>query len=462
MNKTISAVYKLYILLLPFQLLPVFRAVKQSLSAFAALDNCMFIMLFGLLLLILYSRGTLYFQNELLKKSVVLVFSLILISLITSVILLPSFGTLYGENTLKASFSTNIYYLLIAVTFYYNANLFDFVEKKTFQKLMDLLCVINIVIGAIQIAIVMHVPGLAKLYDSLDVLDILEDSRKLLLMGRVCSTRVEPANMGISICVFLLPYAMSQFLHNKHNQKYLFFIIGLTLLCFYALSSAVAVVLMANYMMFVFFSARKTGVGKFIVLLILILIVFVTFVGSGALDNTEFGRQLSFLLLEKTTDTSNLSSGYRYTTVVNDFICFIKYPVSGVGNGNQGFLYNSTMNLEWVPESMRTNYQTVNAMNGNYGVLSGGAFVPGFISGYGILGITLLAAYFGAVRKKLRQKREELDYLYEWFYIGSISFAVVSTVAGAIEGNFIVMFVLSLPFAAEHNFKQKGALKPNG
>ena len=277
----------------------------------------------------------------------------------------------------------------------------------------------------------------------------------MLLIGRICATRVEPANMGISICVFLLPYAMARLLHAKNKRKYLLYMVGLTVLCGYALSSAVLVSLLAAYMLFIILSSRKTGAGKFVILLLVLAMIGVLIISSGMIDNTEFGQKISYLLVEKTTNTSNLSSGYRYTTVVNDLVCFVRYPFSGIGNGNQGFLYNETMNSSLVSEAMRNNYQTVKAMSGANGVLSGGAFVPAFISGYGILGLVLLGIYINAVRKKLKEKRESLNYYYEWFCIGAITFLIVSTVAGSIEGNYIVMFMLSLPFAADPVLEEK-------
>jgi|GEM_PF-3608821 hypothetical protein len=455
MKKTISFVCKLYLLLMPFQLMPFFRPFRNTFSRVAAIDNCMFIMLIGLLLIMIYTRGTLLLRNELMRKAILLVFELIGISLLTSLVLLPVFGSLYGEDTITASLSTNIYYVLLAVTFFFNAHLFDFLTKEQIRKIMDFLCVFNLVIGFVQILIVSDVPIIGKFYDDLDYFDIFVDSGKMLLIGRICATRVEPANMGISICVFLLPYAMARLLHAKNKRKYLLYMVGLTVLCGYALSSAVLVSLLAAYMLFIILSSRKTGAGKFVILLLVLAMIGVLIISSGMIDNTEFGQKISYLLVEKTTNTSNLSSGYRYTTVVNDLVCFVRYPFSGIGNGNQGFLYNETMNSSLVSEAMRNNYQTVKAMSGANGVLSGGAFVPAFISGYGILGLVLLGIYINAVRKKLKEKRESLNYYYEWFCIGAITFLIVSTVAGSIEGNYIVMFVLSLPFAADPVLEEK-------
>jgi hypothetical protein len=420
-------------------------------SSVAAIENGMFVMFIGLLLILIYTNGTLSFSSTLMRKAVFLSFELIILSLVTSVLLLNVFGELYGKNTLSASFSKNIYYALLAVTFFFNAYLFDFLDKEMMRKLMDISCWITIVVGFLQILIILQVPGVRDIYDNMDVLDVLVQSNKIINIGRVCATRVEPANMTISICVYLLPYSMSRVIHEKDKRKYIFFIIALTVICFYGLSSAVLVAILGAFAVFIYFTAKKTRTGSFVLFLLVAAIITLMLIGTGALDETEFGEKVSYLLMEKTTNTSNLSSGYRYTTVVNDLVCFLKYPVTGVGNGNQGFLYNSTMNSDWVTEAMRTNYQTVKAMSGANGVLSGGAFVPSFISGYGLVGIILLCIYISAVKKKLAEVREQMNYYYEWFYIGSITFLIVSTVAGSIEGNYIVMFIFSLPFAAEHN-----------
>ena len=457
MKKVISVICECYLILMPFQLLPLFRPFRNLFSRVAAIDNCMFIMLIGLLLIVVYTRGTLYFRNSLMRKAVILALELIGVSLVTSLLLYPILGTLYGENSITASLSTNIYYLLLAVTFFFNAHVFDFLTKDQIRRILDFLCIFNLAIGFVQILILLNVPGVAIIYDRIDILDIFVDSGKIELIGRICATRVEPANMGISICVFLLPYSLSQLIHAKEKYKYLIFAIGLTIICGYALSSAVLVAILSAYLIYFLILSRRASAAAFLIVLFLVLIFFVVVSSSGVIENSELGQKFSYLLVEKTTDTSNLSSGYRYSTVINDFVCFTRYPVTGIGNGNQGFLYNETMNSSLVSDAMRRNYQTVTAMSGKNGVLSGGAFVPGFISGYGVVGLILLGIYISAVVKKIKEKQSVMGYYYEWFLIGSITFLIVSTVAGSIEGNYLVMFVLSLPFAAEATTEKEGS-----
>ena len=448
MRKSLSFLSILYIALLIFQLLPFFQSIRNAFSESAAFQNSFFVMLIGLFLVVIFQRGVLDFHNSVLRRAVALCLSLIGLSFLTSVVLFPVFGELHGENTVSGSLSKNLYYLLIAITFYFNLQLFRTLSAETIGRILDGLCIFCIVLGIIQIGVMFGLSFLSVIYDKLDVFGILNDSSYITRINRIPMTGSEPAAMTQVVCILLLPYAMSRYLHAENKARYLFYIIGLTICGFFSLSSTVFVGLTADYIMFLFLQANKRNIVYVFIALLSAALLLVLAVELGFLENTYVGQQIHYLLFEKTTDVDNLSTGYRYTTVVNDFYCFTRFPLSGVGNGNQGFLYNETMESNWVSEAMRTNYQTQWAMSGRMGLLSGGAFLPSFISGYGLIGLLLLIRFIAYLRSIMRAYRQRLNYYYEFYFIGGLAFLAAGTASVSIEGNLLALFVLSLPLVA--------------
>ena len=448
MKKSISLICKLYLILIPFQLLPIFYPLRDAFSRVAALQNSLFLLFIGLFLIMIYTKGHVDLRDPFLRNSFILPLILVLVSVVTSIILLPFLEPLYGEDTISASFSKNVYYVLIAFTFFFNSFVFRFVSKKNLTTILDALCYALLAIGILQTLIIFNVPGIATLYDSLNFLGILKTSAYIAKFGRIAMSGAEPSSIANLVGIFLLPYSMGRFLSGGSRNKYLVFIILFTVLSFFSLSSSVLTALVVDYLVFLILGARKTNVGFLFIGIILLLIGIVLVFVTGILDGTYVGEQLNYLLVEKTADTENLSTGYRYTTVVNDIVCFLNYPISGIGNGNQGFLYNSTMESSWISEAMRVNYQTERAMNGTYGLIAGGAFIPSYISGYGMIGILLLIRYGIIAVRYIRSRKESLGFAYPFYIIGSLSFLSVSTAATSIEGNFLVLFVLSLPMLA--------------
>ena len=454
MKKLLTASYVLFIILLPFQLFPFLSSFKLFFSRNASINNCFFVLMIGLLLLIIQMRGVIRFRGSLTVVALRLPILLVLLSLFTSTVLLPVLGELYGKNALSASFSKSVYYLLIALTFYYNAYLFEYLTADRIARILNFLCWFNLLIGAFQLLMIYVIPTLGSIYDALDFFNILEDSTYLIYYKRVCLTCSEPSIMGMSVGVLLLPYAMAQFLHQRRNLKYLFFIVALTAISFFSFSSSVYITIVMNYLVFLFFLFKGSKSAYILIFIFTGLVVILSAFSFGLLDDSYIGDQLSFLLLEKTTDMNNLSTGYRFTTVINDIACFLRYPLSGIGNGNQGFLYNETMLSSMVSDSVRVNYQTVAAMDGKLGLISGGAFVPSFISGYGIIGVLLLSDFVIRCVRTVRRKREEMGYLFEYYCIGALSYLAMGTVAISIEGNFMALFVLSLPLSVDQ-FREK-------
>ena len=455
MQKILRTIFLLYIFLFPFQLISFLSVFKNMFSSSAAIGNDFFVLIIGLLLIVIVDGGKIYFETgSIVRQGVKLVFELLIIGIITSIILFFPLGTLYGENSITASFSQNIYLVVTGITFYFNFRLFKCLSKKDIEKVLDFLCVFMTVLGIVQVLIILSFPAVGSFYDSVDIFGLLPNSNYMTKMHRICLSSSEPSGIGHIVGVLLLPYVLGQIIdgERKYKNRYCLWGILLVVISFFSFSSTVYASILIDLIVFIFLKIKgKKGAIFLFVVFVLCLLGF--FLWDEVLVNTYFGKQMNYLLLEKTTDSSNLSTSYRYSTVINDCFCFLRYPFSGIGNGNQGFLYNETMSMPFIGSEVRLNYQTARAMSGSMGVVNGGPFTPAFISGYGLIGVFLLIRYLSFCNRKIRKFKEQLGCFCSMYYIGGIAFLLTAIVSGGIEGNFLVLFVCSIPMMADvsHN-----------
>ena len=142
--------FKIYIFILPFLLLPGLTEIKNMFSSSASIENDFFLLVIGIILLLIINHGNIYYEYEsLYVRGMKVCFQLVAISLITSLLFFIPFGTLYGENTITASIPNDIYMIITAATFYYNAQMFQLVSRKEIEKILDILCVVMIIVGYI-------------------------------------------------------------------------------------------------------------------------------------------------------------------------------------------------------------------------------------------------------------------------------------------------------------------------
>jgi hypothetical protein len=65
-------------------------------------------------------------------------------------------------------------------------------------------------------------------------------------------------------------------------------------------------------------------------------------------------------------------------------------------------------------------------------------------------GILILINLFLTANRAIRKHPDRVGFFREMYTIGTITFLTVSFVSGGIEGNYLVLFVLSIPLMAEH------------
>ena len=448
MYKSLKPLFKLYIFLLPFALLNFLVPIKNSISGNAVIGNNLFILAVGIFFILIICRFKItIYKESYIFQSIIFILELVGLSAITSTILFIPFGTLFGENTLTASFSRNVYLILCAFILCFNFVLFKTLNRREIEKILDLISVFLILLGVLQI-LVIYIGGIfSNIYDRLDIFNVFADSSFIIQMKRICLTGSEPAAISDIVCVLILPYTLSNILDSSKNKKikYIVFSSLLTIISFFSFSSSVYIGVFLDYILFIILRQKTKGLLFILLTICIFLIILVILNLFDFFDNNAVWQQINALLFEKTTSTENQSTMTRYSTIINDIMCFIKYPITGVGNGNQGFLFNQTMNMDFVPSEMRNSAEVVRNMNGYGGVVSGGSFLPSFISGYGLIGIYLLIKYVKKSNKQARLLKTECENFYYTYIIGGIVFLCLSVATMDILGNFIVMFVISIP-----------------
>ena len=320
------------------------------------------------------------------------------------------------------------------------------ISLEEIKKILDVLCIIMVVIGYFQV-VVLFIPSLGVFYDKLDFLGIFVDSSQLLRFGRICLAGSEPSSCGDIICIFLFPYILSKFISGEEKKSIIYIFLFLPLI-FFTYSSTVYVGTVIDIILFFVFYLKegKNIEGKRNFIIILFVSVFLFLIGGRFfLSNTPLGQKIYYFLFEKTSAVGSLSTEIRYSTLYVDGYAFLHYPITGVGNGNQGFFYNEVVR-EYLTKTALGYAEIADRLNGNLGIVNGGAFVPAFISGYGILGICIVYKYVKKSLIRLKKKKDLYENFRYMYYIGAGSFLGLTFVSGNLDGNFIPIFVLSIPF----------------
>jgi len=439
--------FKLYLFSLPLMLLPGLTQIRDVFSPAASIENGFFIVMFGVPLLFLIHKGKIpYFKNALYIKGIKLCLFLAIISFFTSLVLYVPFGPLHGENTLKASFPSIIYLLLTAITFYFNNYLFKYISKNTIRRIFDFLVIFEICIGLFQMA-VLKLIFLSSLYDVLSFIGLVVPSSFLHATGRISLTLTEPAAAGIMIGVFLLPYVLSMFLMRR-GTKYGVYAFFLAVLTFFTYSSTAYTGIVTVIVIFTVLYIKKNHGNSMLnrgIIFFSFVLLILLFSGNYIWNHTTFGLKVNELLLSKTTSQENLSTLSRYSTLYSDLDAFLHYPITGVGNGNQGYFYDKAVDKH-IPAAALTFEEFYLRMSGQVGIVNGGAFVPAFISGYGIVGVILLIIFITKCVKYMRRNEQDYDGFQYMYYMGGLAFLVLSSVSSSLDGNFVNMFIVSIPF----------------
>jgi len=381
-----------------------------------------------------------------------------MISLFNSIIYHSAFGLVGGEDTFRAILGPS-YFLIYDVFFLL---FFVFIARKASNVKQDIIDVfetvlnVEIIVGYLQLFMMKGVPGFLALYDFINIGQIFMPSDIIIEMQRVPMTGSEPAAMGTLLCILLFPYLLSFIPNNMIKRKYRFIKLVLCgLLCFFTFSSTLYVMgasLVGMYLLrgTLYKPQRRKIVTMLISGGLVVLWLLLSFSVSYSLRREgSYTSSFQYVFVDKLFDFNNQSTAHRWSTTVNDLRIIKDYPVLGVGNGNQGFLYAAN-----IPNYMQGNEKTRAMMQGDFGVVNGGAFLFAILSGYGILGILPLVwwgwVYFHYVRSK-----NIMPQIQTWLFLTTLPILIMLLTSSM---DLSVLFVLSMPFWAVQDEKTNSIL----
>ena len=372
----------------------------------------------------------------------------VVLSIINSIRLFNVYGVFSGENTFTAPLGSlyfHLFYMVLFIAYVCLIRSCTDVEYNL-RRAINFIIWIQIILGIIQLFVIYGFPVFRYFYDIINTFDFLSKSSFLISMSRITMTGSEPASMGSALGVISFPYLFT-IIKESDNPKekthcWIKFIV-LLVLAYFSKSTTVFFIIALTTMFFIIclLKEKKTSKSKALVGIALALLVsivlFFSFVGGLIFFNGKVFENLYYYLIVKPSDTGNMSTMHRLSTIVNDVAIIIKHPIMGVGDGNQGFTYGQN-----VPRFMLINPKSQDLAKGVTGVVNGGAWFWAILSGYGLIGVFPFACwFFSSYRKRIKALRENV-FLYN-FYIFALPAIIFTLLTGAMEPK--MLFVLSIP-----------------
>lgn len=408
MNNSNQALwYKLYVLCLPLGRL--FDLGLPELVGKAITQISTLIMLIGMAGLIL--DGKVRFNNRT-KHFLWLVVFMIVWSFLAAIILSTVVSSDL-ESPFFAILGPVIFNIFAALSVYYNYyNLTYNVSFSKLYKIFDIQIVILLIVGYLQLA---AIAGMSDPYEILRKVFYLQETSFLVAVNRgVTLFGNEPSSIGIiTFCV--LPYIFTSISNTKgwHRIKYIIYVALFFVLFLESFSTETLILFIASTLLYVYYILD----GKLSSFMFKAsFVIGLASASSYLIDDSDYvsindKSSFEYVLLEKAIDRSNISTAIRMSTVVNDLKIVSDYPLTGVGDGNQGYFYFENM-PEWA--AVTANAQAF--MEDKTIVNGGGNFFPTFFSAYGLVGAIILLLFVKRYRKlystSILKDNPRVDFLY--------------------------------------------------
>ncbi len=315
-------------------------------------------------------------------------------SLGMSFIITPIVGAAFSTSPTSTVLSSAVKYIYDLALIPYFVFMLSHLKKRWLCRSIDVFLIVWIAFGLFQImAFYINKGFLWTIYDAIDVLKILGSNSTIFARirhnygtFRFYGFGSEPADNCILICL-LLAYLYWRIFHCSQKKPWLAFywICAAFVLLFAVLTKSASVFtglfIMAAFGLYVLAKTKKiTPLTTTVILISFCALAIVAVIIPQT--RTIFLNNFLFKLFDRT----NQSTQYRYSTVWNDFMVFMRSPIFGIGDDNQGYFYASNVSGTWMSSSPEAQL----AIQGKMGLLSGGAAVPSFISGFGVFGLFVL------------------------------------------------------------------------
>ena len=336
-------------------------------------------------------------NNKLLIMCSILFFALSISSLGMSLILTPSYSGYFDTNPVMVWLEITAKYFYDFVCFFYVFCMFKYITMEKFIKGLKIYILLMIGFTFFQfIVFVCNNNVLYSLYDAVNFLGIFQQSS---LIRRLVNAHQSYRAYGFSgepghNCIFvsciaipLLSFEIVKKAKQKEQQNLLniFCLVGVIVFGLLTRSPAVYIGMLINFLVFLVLFLKAKDVKKALKIAVSVscaLIVAIVFI-------VPYSREHVLSYFTKIVDFNNQSTVSHYSSVFNDFKVFAKFPVFGSGDGMQGYFYTDNI----INTFFSNNVEVQSLMNGQRGLIEGGAGVPSIISGFGIYGIFIISIF---------------------------------------------------------------------
>lgn len=268
---------------------------------------------------------------------------------------------------------------------------------------------------------------------------------KLWEMERgICLFESEPGHLTI-LCFLALPYSAYRLFFERgnflKNTLYIASFILFILLSFFS-GSARTIACFLGAFFFIFMV--RLGLNTKILLvgaLIVGMLSTVSLLFAEDINIKSDKESLEYALVGKAADTESLSTMMHASTIINDLKIFQDYPLTGVGDGLQGYFYIDNV-PNWTKKSEEVKTYIYNRIMAN----GGGTFFPNYISGYGLIGILFLGLFVHRYRRCYNTSILTTDNGARLIFLsGMFVFLFAGWYGIGLKSNETLAFLLALP-----------------
>lgn len=367
-------------------------------------------------------------------------------SLLMACVIYASYGDYNGNSPFIAIMPMILFYFQYLLMFLYNIRVFQLLRYRTLINIISKSCWVLLIIGYLQVLAMLGIA--APVYDALA--EFIGGFVLSVSLQKLTLTASEGAGAGGLLGVFVFPFLFATYIYGYKKSLYQ---IVLWLIPLYFTHSSTAYILFTiDAILFACILIKKARNGNdifkiaSICVMPLMLIIVLSLIG---VLNIEIRDDISYLLFNKATDSTNGSTVSRTVPFIINWGCFKEMPMMGVGNGLQGYFYDKyfPMYLLNVPGTdLGVFFEKLHEAGT---IANGGCFLLGYLSGYGIIGILVLINFVIRLRQLRRVKAKQMGLFNEMFIIGSVAFFVMS-IFSEMYCLYYAWFVLSIPFMNYH------------
>ena len=446
-NSWAVIIAKIYIFCLTFKMILPLRFMESIIGS-AALSFDVIPHFLGVLIIIAEKNGKITFNEDDEGKTLLYFFEMVIWFIISSVIMAiiiqSSYGNMGEESAYKGIIGMILYWAQYALILFYNYRVFKLLTITDLEITLKAEIIVLLIIGYFQVGVMTVGGQLARIYDKIDFLDLLNDSNNL---PKLSLTGSEGAYAGYIIGTLVLPFIYARNLAGKSKRGILLYILIWLPIIYMSFSSGAYILFFLTTIGYLFYFVKTRGVSKSIIIAVglLILVSIIIFLFGNEILNAlpeDISYNIRYLLFEKIQDNDNGSTVLRSIPFYYNWGAFTEYPFIGVGNGLQGYFLE-----KYLPASLAVvkGVDTSGLMKRwTSGISNGSLFWPSILSGYGLVGVFLVIIYIIKSERLLRTKTKELGTMYYMYRLSLIG-VIFAGFATDFVAKYYVWFAISLP-----------------